>query len=92
MPVGLLAAMPATQTLGAALGFITATLLALQGRYAADFVSYADGSLAAILGCCRRGGDDLAGALGGRGMERTPPAARRLAPARGDPARADAAG
>jgi uncharacterized membrane protein YccC len=50
VPVGLLAAMPATQTFGAALGFITATLLALQGRYAADFVSYADGSLAAIFG------------------------------------------
>ena len=50
VPVGLLAAMPATQTFGAALGFITATLLALQGRYAADFVSYADGSIAAIFG------------------------------------------
>ncbi len=50
VPVGLLAAMPATQALGAALGFITATLLALQGRYAADFVSWADGGIAAILG------------------------------------------
>ena len=50
VPVGLLAAMPATQPLGAALGFITATLLALQGRGAADFVSWADGSIAAIPG------------------------------------------
>src|SRR6202041_3710177 len=32
------------------LGFITATLLSLQSTYAADFVSYADGSMAALLG------------------------------------------
>jgi uncharacterized membrane protein YccC len=50
VPVGLLTAMPRTQQLGSALGFITATLLSLQGAYAADFVSYADGSLATLLG------------------------------------------
>jgi uncharacterized membrane protein YccC len=50
VPVGLLAALPATQPLGAALGFLTATLLSLQSAYAADFVSYADGSFAALLG------------------------------------------
>jgi uncharacterized membrane protein YccC len=50
VPVGLLAAMPATQPLGTVLGFLTATLLSLQGAYAADFVTYADGSFAALLG------------------------------------------
>jgi uncharacterized membrane protein YccC len=50
VPVGLLTAMPATQPLGTALGFLTATLLSLQSAYAADFVSYADGSFAALLG------------------------------------------
>ena len=50
VPVGLLAAMPATQPLGTALGFLTATLLSLQGAYSADFVSYADGGFAAVLG------------------------------------------
>jgi uncharacterized membrane protein YccC len=50
IPVGLLTAMPATQQLGTALGFLTATLLSLQSSYAADFVAYADGSFAAILG------------------------------------------
>jgi uncharacterized membrane protein YccC len=50
VPVGLLATIPATQSLGTALGFITATLLSLQSAYAADFVSYADGSIAALLG------------------------------------------
>jgi uncharacterized membrane protein YccC len=50
VPVGLLAAMPATQPLGTALGFLTATLLSLQGAYSADFVSYADGGFAAMLG------------------------------------------
>jgi uncharacterized membrane protein YccC len=50
IPVGLLTAMPATQPLGTALGFLTATLLSLQSAYAADFVTYADGSFAALLG------------------------------------------
>ncbi len=50
VPVGVLIAMPATQPLGAALGFITATLLSLQNAYAADFVTYADGSIAVLLG------------------------------------------
>lgn len=50
VPVGLLSAMPATQALGSSLGFITATLLSLQGAYAADFVSYADGGLSVLLG------------------------------------------
>jgi uncharacterized membrane protein YccC len=50
VPVGLLTAIPATQPLGTGLGFLTATLLSLQGAYAADFVSYADGSFAALLG------------------------------------------
>jgi uncharacterized membrane protein YccC len=50
IPVGLMTAMPATQQLGTALGFLTATLLSLQSTYAADFVSYADGSFAALLG------------------------------------------
>jgi uncharacterized membrane protein YccC len=50
IPVGLLIATPATQTLGTPLGFLTATLLSLQSAYAADFVSYADGSFAALLG------------------------------------------
>jgi uncharacterized membrane protein YccC len=48
--VGLLTATPATQPLGTVLGFLTATLLSLQSAYAADFVSYADGSFAALLG------------------------------------------
>jgi uncharacterized membrane protein YccC len=50
IPVGLLTAMPATQPLGTVLGFLTATLLSLQSAYTADFVTYADGSFAAILG------------------------------------------
>jgi uncharacterized membrane protein YccC len=50
VPVGLLIAMPATQPLGTGLGFLTATFLSLQSAYAADFVSYADGSFAALLG------------------------------------------
>jgi uncharacterized membrane protein YccC len=50
IPAGLLTAMPATQPLGTALGFLTATLLSLQSAYAADFVSYADGGFAALLG------------------------------------------
>jgi uncharacterized membrane protein YccC len=50
IPAGLLIAMPATQTLGTPLGFLTATLLSLQSAYAADFVTYADGSFAALLG------------------------------------------
>jgi uncharacterized membrane protein YccC len=50
VPVGLLTATPATQPLGTVLGFLTATLLSLQSAYAADFVSYADGSFAALLG------------------------------------------
>jgi uncharacterized membrane protein YccC len=50
VPVSLLAAMPATAQIGTVLGFITATLLSLQSAYAADFVSYADGSIALLLG------------------------------------------
>jgi uncharacterized membrane protein YccC len=50
LPVGVLMAIPATQFVGTGLGFITATLLSLQSTYAADFVSYADSSLAALLG------------------------------------------
>ena len=50
VPVGVLTAMPATQALGTVLGFLTATLLSLQSAYAANFVSYADGSFAALLG------------------------------------------
>ncbi|HUN52742.1 MAG TPA: FUSC family protein [Candidatus Sulfotelmatobacter sp.] len=50
IPSGLLMAMPPTQALGTALSFVTATLLSLQGAYAADFVTYADGSIAALLG------------------------------------------
>ena len=50
VPVGVLMAIPATQFFATGLGFITATLLSLQSTYAADFVSYADGSLAALLG------------------------------------------
>jgi uncharacterized membrane protein YccC len=50
VPVGLLIAMPATQVLGTPLGFLTATLLSLQSAYAADFVTYADGCFAAIVG------------------------------------------
>jgi uncharacterized membrane protein YccC len=50
IPVGLLIAMPATRPIGTGLGFLTATLLSLQSAYAADFVSYADGSFAAMLG------------------------------------------
>jgi uncharacterized membrane protein YccC len=50
IPVGLLTAMPATQPLGIGLGFLTATLLSLQSTYAADFVTYADGGFADMLG------------------------------------------
>jgi uncharacterized membrane protein YccC len=50
VPVSLLAAMPATQPFGTVLGFLTATLLSLQSAYTADFVSYADGGFAALLG------------------------------------------
>jgi uncharacterized membrane protein YccC len=50
IPAGVLGAIPATQPIGTALGFLTATLLSLQGTYAADFVSYADGSIAIVLG------------------------------------------
>jgi uncharacterized membrane protein YccC len=50
LPVGLLIAVPATQSMGTPLGFLAATLLSLQSSYTADFVSYADGSFAALLG------------------------------------------
>jgi uncharacterized membrane protein YccC len=50
VPVGLLMAVPATQPLGTGLGFLTASFLSLESAYAADFVSYADASFAAILG------------------------------------------
>jgi uncharacterized membrane protein YccC len=50
VPVGLLIAKPATQPIGTALGTITATLLSLQSAYAADFVAYADGGMAVLLG------------------------------------------
>lgn len=50
VPVSLLAVLPGTQPLGTALGFITATLLSVQSVYTADFVTYADGSLAILLG------------------------------------------
>jgi uncharacterized membrane protein YccC len=50
IPVGVLMALPATQPIGTVLGFLTATLLSLQSAYAADFVSYFDGSMAALLG------------------------------------------
>lgn len=50
VPVGLLITIPATQPIATALGFLTATLLSLQNAYAADFVSYADGSFAALSG------------------------------------------
>jgi uncharacterized membrane protein YccC len=50
VPVGLLITNPATQPMGTGLGFLTATLLSLQSAYSADFVSYADGSFAALLG------------------------------------------
>ena len=50
IPVGLLIARPASQPMGSGLGFLTATLLSLQGAYSADFVNYADGSFAAVLG------------------------------------------
>ncbi|HET6308137.1 MAG TPA: FUSC family protein [Rhodopila sp.] len=50
VPVGVMAATPATQPLGIVLGFITATLLSLESAYSANFVTYADGGLAAILG------------------------------------------
>ncbi len=84
--------MPATQPLGTALGFLTATLLALQNGYAADFVSYADGGIAAMLG--------VAGAAVMTSLVRSVGAewsARRLLRAGwrragGDPAQPDAAG
>jgi uncharacterized membrane protein YccC len=50
VPVGVLMAIPATQFLATGIGFITATLLSLQSTYAADFVSYADSSIAALIG------------------------------------------
>ena len=50
IPVGVFGAIPATQQVATALGFLTATLLSLQGTYAADFISYADGSVAILLG------------------------------------------
>ena len=91
VPVGVLMAIPATQFVGTGLGFITATLLSLQSTYAADFVSYADGSLPPLLG--------VAGAVVitalvrsvGRGMECASPAARRLAGLGEDPAPQNAA-
>jgi uncharacterized membrane protein YccC len=50
VPVALLATIPATQSLGTALGFITATQLSLQNAYSADFATYANNALAAVLG------------------------------------------
>jgi uncharacterized membrane protein YccC len=50
VPVGLLIARPATQPLGAAMGFLAATLLGLQGAYAGDFVTYANTGIAVVLG------------------------------------------
>ena len=53
VPVALLAATPATQPLGTALGFITATQLSLQNAYSADFATYANNAVAAVLGLTR---------------------------------------
>jgi uncharacterized membrane protein YccC len=50
VPLGLLITNPATQPMGTGLGFLTATLLSLESAYSADFVTYADGSFAALLG------------------------------------------
>jgi uncharacterized membrane protein YccC len=50
VPLGLLMAVPSTQPLGTGLAFITATLLSLQSTYKADFVSYADGGFAVLVG------------------------------------------
>ena len=49
IPVGIMLAIPATQPVGAALGYVTPTLLAIQSAYAADFVSFIDGGIAAVL-------------------------------------------
>jgi uncharacterized membrane protein YccC len=49
IPAGLLATMPATQKL-AALTIFTATLLALQETYSADFAAWANGTAAAVMG------------------------------------------
>jgi uncharacterized membrane protein YccC len=50
IPVCLMISNPALQPLGAALGFLTATLLSVQTVYTADFITYADGGLAIVLG------------------------------------------
>lgn len=47
---GILAARPATAMIGLALGANGATLLALQSTYAADFESYANSSIAFLVG------------------------------------------
>jgi uncharacterized membrane protein YccC len=49
IPAGLLAVVPATQKLGA-LPIFTATLLALQGSYSADFAAWGNGTAAVLLG------------------------------------------
>jgi uncharacterized membrane protein YccC len=50
VPVSVLTAIPATQQIGAGLSFLTATLLSLQNTYTADFVTYANSGIAAVLG------------------------------------------
>jgi uncharacterized membrane protein YccC len=50
VPVGVMMAVPATQPLGTAIALLTATLLAVQSTYAADFPSYANGGIASLLG------------------------------------------
>ena len=50
IPAGLLMEIPATQRFGGALTVFTATLLALQGSYSADFATWANGTAAALFG------------------------------------------
>jgi uncharacterized membrane protein YccC len=50
IPVGVLAAMPATQRMGNSLALFTASLLALEGSYAADFAAWANGTSSALFG------------------------------------------
>ena len=50
VPLGVLIANPATQALGTGLAALTATFLSLESAYAADFTSYANSGIAALLG------------------------------------------
>ncbi len=75
---GFLIARPATTGTGMALAANTATLLAIQSTYSADFASYANSAVAFFVGVVIAGAGDPDFARRGRRMDRQSPGAVEL--------------